>query len=147
MKRVFLAICALLGLPLLLASSLHFWRDPSWSSAFVVVGVLYYIYCFLRLILAGYQPWGLLGPSRVGEWLCLLLLPLTLLPLNAAYAIWQAEHYSPEPSMRRQRMTVTLGQHALSWLQELVGYMGPVLVLAAFGMGMAVLLLRLYSRR
>ncbi|WP_423836925.1 hypothetical protein [Stutzerimonas xanthomarina] len=31
----------------------------------------------------------------------------------------------------------------LAWLQELVGYLGPMLVLVAAGVGMALLLLRL----
>ncbi|HSC83812.1 MAG TPA: hypothetical protein VLC30_09375, partial [Pseudomonas sp.] len=133
MKLIFLLIWAVLSLLLLAASALYLWREPSVSSALSLFGVLYYAYCFLRLIFAAYRPWGLLGPSRVGDWLCLLLLPLTLLPLHTAYEIWQAEHYSPEPYTRRHRLSITLGQHALSWLQDLVGYPGPMLVLAVFG--------------
>lgn len=147
MKIVFLLIWAALSALSLAGACLYLWREPSVSSALVFSGVLYYAYCFLRLIFAAYRPWGLLGPSRVGDWLCLLLLPLTLFPLHAAYAIWQAEHYSPEPHARRQRLSITLGQHALSWLQDLVGYLGPVLVLATFGAGMAILLVRSYLRR
>ena len=73
MKVVFLVIWAVLSVLVLLLSTLYLWSEPSASSAFVLACTLYYIYCFLRLILAAYQPWGQLAPSRAGGWLCLLL--------------------------------------------------------------------------
>lgn len=144
MKVVFLVIWAVLSVLLLLLSALYLWRESSATGACIFAGTLYYIYCFLRLILAAYQPWGLLAPSRTGGWLCLLLLPLSLLPLHSAYQIWLAQNYTVEPYTRRKRLIADLGQHALSGLQDLVGYMGPVLVLGALGLCMATFLLRLY---
>lgn len=143
MKVVFLVIWAALSALLLLLSTLYLLKEPSASSAFVFVGTLYYIYCFVRLILAAYQPLSTLAPSHAGGWLCLLLLPLSLLPLHSAYQIWQAQHYSIETS-GRERLLTELGQHILSGLQDLAGYMGPVLVLGVLGLAMATFLLRLY---
>jgi hypothetical protein len=140
MKIVFLIIWAALSLLLLAASGLYLWRQPSVTSALVFSGVLYYAYCFLRLILAAYRPWGVLGPGRGGNWLCLLLLPLSLMPLHSAYQIWLAGGYTPEPQERRWRLSIELGQQALVGLQELVGYLGPVLLLSAAGLGMAAFL-------
>lgn len=144
MKVVFLVIWAVLSVLVLLLSTLYLWSEPSASSAFVLACTLYYIYCFLRLILAAYQPWGQLAHSRAGGWLCLLLLPLSLLPLHSAYQIYLAQNYTIEPYTRRKRLIADLGQHALSGLQDLVGYMGPMLVLGALGLAMATFLLRLY---
>lgn len=143
MKVVFLVIWAVLSVLVLLLSTLYLWSEPSASSAFVLACTLYYIYCFLRLILAAYQPWGQLAHSLAADWLCLLLLPLSLLPLHSAYQIWLAHNYTVEP-YRRRRLLTELGQHILSGLQDLVGYMGPVLVLGALGVAMATFLLRLY---
>ena len=144
MKWVFLSIWALLSALMLLLSTLFLWREASVAGGLLLLGSLYYAYCFLRLIVEAYRPWGLLGSSRTGEWVCLLLLPLALLPLHSAYRIWLAQGYTPEPQERRWRLSTELGQQVLVLLQDLLGYLGPVLLLGAIGLGIAALLLRLY---
>jgi hypothetical protein len=147
MKSFFLSIWALLSLPLGGLLGLHAWRELSWGNVFALFLLLYCAFCSLRLILAAYRPWGSLGRNRTGNWLCLLLLPLTLLPLHVAYRIWQQGIYIPGVHRGRHRITFELGQMGLSWLQDLVGFMGPVLALAALGILGASFLLNLYWRR
>lgn len=140
MKNFFLTIWALLSLLLTGAVLCELWSEPSFGSAFALLLAGYYNFCFFKLILAVYLPWGLLGPyRRAGYWLCLILLPLALIPLHAAYEVWERGAYVAVETSRR----TALLQHLLGWLQEVLGYLGPLLALCAFGLGMAVALLRL----
>lgn len=140
MKRFFLVIWGLLSLSLLGAVLRELWIDPSVYGTFGLLLAAYYSFCFLKLILAAYLPWGLLGAyRRAGYWLCLILLPLTLIPLHAAYEVWERGAYVAAQTSRR---TAVL-QHLLGWLQDALGYLGPLLALCALGIGMAVMLLRL----
>jgi hypothetical protein len=72
---------------------------------------------------------------------CLLLLPLSFWPLRSAYEIWQAGAYRLRDNGEVASLMIV--RPLLAWLQELVGYLGPMLVLVAAGVGMALLLLRL----
>ncbi|MGE4406183.1 hypothetical protein [Pseudomonas sp.] len=143
MKSIFFAIWALLSLLLGGAAILAALAKPSLGSGFVVLLISYCSFCLFQLIRAFYQPWGLLGPRRrTGYWLCLLLLPLALLPLQAAYEIWQQGAYVVEEG-ERMRFGIAVVRQGLVWLQELVGHLGPMLVLLALGVAIAVGLLRL----
>lgn len=140
MKRLFLVIWGLLSLSLSGAVLRELWIEPSYGDAFALLLTGYYSFCFLKLILAAYLPWGLLGSyRRAGYWICLILLPLALIPLHAAYEVWERGAYVAAETSRR---TAVL-QHLLNWLQDALGYFGPLLALCAFGLGMAVMLLRL----
>lgn len=141
MKKLFFATWALLSLLLMGATLRAVWIAPSLANGFFLLLVGYYAICFFQLIRAAYQPWGLLGPRRrTGYWICLVLIPLTLLPLKAAYEIWEQGAYVTDPDADGRRFGVLV--RLLVWLQELVGHLGPLLVLATFGLGMALLLLR-----
>ncbi|EXF42568.1 hypothetical protein BAY1663_05031 [Pseudomonas sp. BAY1663] len=143
MKSIFFAIWALLSLLLGGVAILAALAEPGLSSGFFVLLTAYYAFCFFQLIRAFYQPWGLLGPRRrTGYWLCLLLLPLALLPLHAAYEIWQQGAYVVEDT-GRMRFSIAVVRQGLVWLQELVGHLGPMLVMLALGVTIAVGLLRL----
>lgn len=143
MKICFLLVWGLLSLVLTGAVVRELWLDPSWGSAFALLLIVYCSVCFFQLIRAAYRPWGLLGPRRrSGYWACLMMLPLTLLPLRAAYDIWQAGAYRLD-DVEKPRLSLMVFHQLLVWLQELVGYLGPMLVLVAAGVGMALLLLRL----
>lgn len=144
MKTFFFLAWGLLSLSLAGAVVRELWLDPSWGSAFALLLLAYYIFCFFQLIRAAYRPWGLLGPRRrSGYWVCLVLLPLTFLPLRAAYEIWDTGMYRLDADSQETRLSLLLFRQLLVWLQELVGYLGPMLVLLAVGLGMALLLLRL----
>ena len=118
------------------------WFAPSWINALALLLPTYYSVCFFQLIRAAFRPWGLLGPRRrSGFWVCLLLLPLSLWPLRSAYEIWQAGAYRLRDNGEVASLMIV--RPLLAWLQELVGYLGPMLVLVAAGVGMALLLLRL----
>ncbi|AHL77262.1 hypothetical protein CH92_20130 [Stutzerimonas stutzeri] len=142
MKLFFLLVWGLLSLSLNGAVVRELWLAPSWGSAFGLLLIAYYSVCFFQLIRAAYRPWGLLGPRRrSGYWVCLVLLPLALWPLRSAYDIWQAGAYRLDAA--EPRLSLMVFRQLLIWLQELVGYLGPILVLVAAGVGVALLLLRL----
>lgn len=142
MKSFFLFAWALLTLALAGAAGRELWLDLSWRNAFAVLLINYYSFCCFQLIRTAYRPWGLLGPRRrSGYWVCLLLLPFCFWPLRAAYEIWLAGAYGLRDDGDEARLMIV--RPLLVWLQELVGYLGPMLVLVAAGVGMALLLLRL----
>lgn len=115
------------------------WEAPNLNNGFCLLLVGYYAFCCLQLIRAFFRPWGLLGPRRrTGYWLCLLLLPLALLPLRTAYEIWLQEAYRSDSGV-----SGLLGDGVLVWLQDLLGYAGPMLLLLAISTAIAVSLLRL----
>lgn len=143
MKNIFYAAWALLSLLALAVTVIAAWMKPGWDSGFLVLLAGFYVFCFFQLIRTCYQPWGLLGPRRrVGYWLCLILLPLALLPLQAAYEVWERGAYVVEDD-ERVRLTVALVRQGLLGLQEQVGHAGPMLVMLALGVGMTVMLVRL----
>ena len=77
---------------------------------------------------------GLLGAyRRAGYWLCLILLPLTLIPLHAAYEIWQ------QGRLRRGRSLAVLlsGCTCCSAGCRTPSVTSPLLVLCAVGIGLA----------
>lgn len=140
MKKTFLVSWALLSLLLIGLVLRELWVDPSFASVFALGMAGYYSFCFFKLILAAYMPWGLLGSyRRAGYWLYLILLPMTLIPLHSAYEVWVRGAYVAAQTSRR---TAVL-QQVLGWLQDAIGYLGPLLALGAFGLCMAVVLLRL----
>ncbi|VXC05419.1 hypothetical protein [Pseudomonas sp. 9Ag] len=142
MKSFFLIVWALLSLTATGFVARELWIAPSWINALALLLPAYYSLCFFQLIRAAFRPWGLLGPRRRGGfWVCLLLLPLCLWPLRSAYEIWQAGAYGLRDDGDEARLMIV--RPLLAWLQELVGYLGPMLVLVAAGVGMALLLLRL----
>jgi len=140
MRTFFLLLWGTLSLFISTAALRELWLAPSVASGFALLLVVYYIVCFFQLIRAAYLPWGLLGAyRRSGYWLCLILLPLTLIPLYAAYQIWEQGGYvAVEASLHNEWLHLLLG-----WLQGALGYLGPLLVLGALGVGMALMLLRL----
>lgn len=139
MRTFFLLLWGVLSLTISTAALRELWLAPSLRSGFVLLLVVYYIFCFFQLIRAAYLPWGLLGAyRRSGYWLCLILLPLTLIPLHAAYRIWQQGGYVPA-----QGSQLVAWHQLLGWLQDALGYLGPLLVLCALGFGLALMLLRL----
>lgn len=138
MKYVFLTIWAVLFLPLGCVASLGLWRSPgSYQSYLLIAGVAYAAVCSFKLIQEGYRSRALFGSSNVGFWLCLLLLPLCLLPLYGAYETWLQGIYVPSSSGRKTYLSSLL----LEGLQALVGHWGPIIVLLAFGLGMMFFLL------
>ncbi|MCW3147533.1 hypothetical protein N8H22_02800 [Stutzerimonas stutzeri] len=144
MKRIIFVIWGVLSLLLGAAALLELLQAPSLARGLALLLVVYCSFCVLQFLRTAYQPWGLLGPRRrCGYWLCLLLLPLTLLPLHSAFEIWQQGAYIANPAAPGWRFSVAFGRQLLVWLQELIGYVGPLLVLLAIGVGTAVLLLRL----
>lgn len=139
MKRLCLAIWAALSLLLGGVAAQALWEEPGLENGFYLLLVAYYVFCCLQLILAFFRPWGLLGPQRrTGYWLCLILLPLALLPLSTAYEIWQQGAYRAEAGE-----SSFLGDGVLVWLQEALGYAGPMLLLMAISLAVAISLLRL----
>lgn len=143
MKIIFYAVWALLSLLALGVTTIAAWMKPGWANGFLVLLAGFYAFCFFQLIRACYQPWGLLGPRRrVGYWLCLILLPLALLPLQAAYEVWEQGAYVVQDD-GRVRLTLALVRQGLLGLQEQFGHAGPMLVMLAFGVGMMVVLVRL----
>lgn len=144
MKSFFLIVWALLSLALTGAVGRELWLAPSWTNMFALLLIAYYCVCFFQLIRAAYRPWGLLGPRRrSGYWVCLVLLPLCFWPLRSAYEIWRAGAYRLGADVAEHRLNLMIVRQLLAWLQELVGYLGPMLVLVVIGVGMALLLLRL----
>jgi len=143
MKIFFYAVWVLVSVLLGGLVVFSVWTKPGWGSGLLLVLVGYYAFCFFQLIRACYQPWGLLGPRRRGGyWFCLILLPLALLPLQAAYEVWEQGAYVVAGD-GRVRLSLALVREGLLGLQELVGHAGPMLVMLAFGMAMMVGLLRL----
>lgn len=143
MRGFFYVVWALLSLLVVGVAGFAAWGQPGWASGFFVLLAGYYAFCFFQLIRTCYQPWGLLGPRRRGGyWLCLILLPLALLPLQAAYEVWERGSYVVEDD-GRVRLTLALMREGLLGLQELVGHTGPMLVMLVFGLGMIVGLVRL----
>jgi hypothetical protein len=142
MKSFFLIVWAVLSLTATGFVARELWFAPSWINALALLLPTYYSVCFFQLIRAAFRPWGLLGPRRrSGFWVCLLLLPLSFWPLRSAYEIWQAGAYRLRDNGEVASLMIV--RPLLAWLQELVGYLGPMLVLVAAGVGMALLLLRL----
>ncbi|MCQ4294414.1 hypothetical protein NAU58_02370 [Pseudomonas stutzeri] len=140
MRTFFLLLWGMLSLMISTAALRELWLAPSAASGFALLLVVYYIVCFFQLIRAAYLPWGLMGAyRRSGYWLCLILLPLTLIPLHAAYQIWEQGGYVAVEMSRRAEWLHQL----LGWLQDALGYLGPLLVLCALGVGLALMLLRL----
>lgn len=138
MKYVFLTIWAVLFLPLGGVASLGLWRSPgSYQSYLLIAGVAYAAVCSFKLIQEGYRSRALFGSSKVGFWLCLLLLPLCLLPLYGAYETWLQGIYVPSSSGRKTYLSSLL----LEGLQALVGHWGPIIALLVFGLGMLFFLL------
>jgi hypothetical protein len=143
MKNIFFAIWALLSLLLGGAVIVAALAKPGLGNGFFVLLTGYYSLCFFQLIRASYRPWGLLGPRRrSGYWLCLILLPLALLPLQAAYEVWKKGAYIVEDT-DRMRFGIAVVRQGLIWLQELVGHAGPMLVMLVFGLAITVSLVRL----
>ncbi len=117
MRTFFLLLWGALSLFISTAALRELWLAPSVASGFALLLVVYYIVCFFQLI----------------------LLPLTLIPLYAAYQIWEQGGYvAVEASLHTEWLHLLLG-----WLQDALGYLGPLLVLGALGVGMALMLLRL----
>lgn len=144
MKTFIYLLWGLLSVSLAAAALGLFVLEPSLVRGFVLLLLAYYVFCFFQLIRTAFLPWGLLGPRRrCGYWICLLLLPLALWPMTLAYDIWKAGGYRVDTSGEGVRTSVLIFRQVLVWLQELVGYVGPMLVLVAMGLGMALLLLRL----
>lgn len=143
MKKLFFVTWGVFSL-LLAGVAIHsVWLRPSLASGVFLLLVGYYAFCFFELIRAAFQPWGLLGPRRrCGYWVCLILLPLALVPLKSAYQVWERGAYVIGPDA-----SVGLGDSfilkLLVWLQELLGYIGPLMALLAIGLGVALVLLRL----
>lgn len=139
MKRLCLAIWAALSLLLGGMAAQALWEAPSWSNGFYLLLVGYCAFCCLQLIRAFFRPWGLLGPRRrAGYWLCLLLLPVTVLPLRSAYQIWLQGAYRSDSGE-----SILLGEPVFVWLEGLLGYVGPMLLLLAISAAIAISLLRL----
>ncbi len=139
MKRLCLAIWAALSLLLGGLAAQALWEAPSLSNGCYLLLVGYYAFCFLQLIRAFFRPWGLLGPRRrTGYWLCLILLPLALLPLRVAYEIWLEGAYRSATGD-----SGLLSDGVLVWLQDLLGYVGPMLLLLAISAAIAISLLSL----
>ena len=144
MKTVFLSIWGLLSLSLAGATLRELWLDLSLGSACAFLLVFYFSFCSFQLIGAAYQPWGLLGPRRrTGYWVCLLMVPLALAPVRMAYDIWEAGAYQLDTNDQGTGLGLLLFRQLLVWLQDLVGYVGPMLALTTTGVGMVFLLLRL----
>lgn len=132
MQKLFYLLWALCSLGLGGLAVTNLWLRPGAPSLFALALVIYYAFCFFGLIRAAFLPWGLLGRHRrSGYWLCLLLLPLALVPLQVAYRVWQAEGYLAVDPL-----------HRAAWLQGALGYLGPLLLLGSLGLGMAAVLLR-----
>jgi hypothetical protein len=144
MKTVFLLLWGLISLLLAGAALRELWVEPSLAGSFAFLLILYCSFCFFQLIRAAYRPWGLLGPRRTaGYWVCLLMVPLALFPLRMAHDIWEAGAYRLDVNAQESRLSLLVFRQLLAWLQDLVGYIGPMLVLVLIGLGMALLLLRL----
>lgn len=139
MQKLFYLLWALCSLGLGGLAVTNLWLRPGAPSLFALALVIYYAFCFFGLIRAAFLPWGLLGRHRrSGYWLCLLLLPLALVPLQVAYRVWQADGYLAVDPLHRAAWLHPL----LGWLQGALGYLGPLLLLGSLGLGMAALLLR-----
>lgn len=138
MKYVFLTIWAVLFVPLGCLATLVWWRNPSiYEGYLLIAGVAYAALCSFKLIQEGYRPKALFAPSNAGFWLCLLVLPLCLLPLYSAYETWLQGVYVASTSGRRTYLSNLL----LEGLQALVGHWGPIIALSALGLGMLFCLL------
>lgn len=138
MKYVFLTIWAVLFVPLGCLASLILWRNPSnYQGYLFVAGVFYTAFCSFKLIQEGYRPRALFASGTAGFWLCLLFLPLCLLPLYGAYETWLEGVYVPSSSGHRTYLSNLL----LEGLQALFGYWGPVIALLVLGLGMLFCLL------
>ncbi|SHL05932.1 hypothetical protein SAMN05216288_0941 [Pseudomonas punonensis] len=121
-------------------AALAIYRSPASLGAYLMLLAFSFIsLCTLRLIQEGYRPAYARGANRLGFWLGLLLLPLTLLPLHSAYETWQRGAYvASSYDGHRTRLVGVV----LEMLQHWVGHWGPIFVLVFFSLSMAVLLWR-----
>ena len=121
-------------------AALAIYRAPASLGAYLMLLAFGFIsLCTLRLIQEGYRPAYARGASRLGFWLGLLLLPLTLLPLHSAYETWLRGSYVASSTGHRTRLL----QLVLEVLQQWGGHWGPIFALVFCSLSMAVLLWRL----
>lgn len=138
MKYFFLSLWFVFAATTLPFSIYAIYRAPASIGPYMVfLGCGFIALCTLRLIQEGYRTPYFSGKSRLGFWLGLLLLPLTLLPLHSAYQTWQRGYYLA-PETRRGRLL----HLALESLQQWVGPWGPILVQVAFALVIALLLVK-----
>lgn len=143
MKFVFLTIWTLLFLPLGAFTLMAVWRSPSNYSSYLIFGGIAYVgFCSLRLIQESYRPRDLFASSNAGYWLCLLLLPLCLLPLLGAYKTWQQGVYVPSSSGNRTYLSSLL----LEGAQALVGHWGPIVLMLIAGVGSLIFFLNVIQK-
>jgi len=143
MKNVFLTIWWLFLLLLGPLAVLMAWdRSGDWRSYLFLGVVAHILLCTWQLIREGYRSPALLGESTTGFWLCLLLLPLNLMPLHAAYQAWARGVYVAGESSGGSRWIGML----LESLQDLVGPWGPIAVMLGVGIGGSLLLLWALTR-
>ncbi|WP_373386688.1 hypothetical protein [Pseudomonas alcaligenes] len=138
MKYVFLTIWWLFLLLVGPLVVLMAWDRPGdWRSYLSLGVVVHLLLCTWHLIREGYRSPALLGERNTGFWLCLLLLPLSLMPLHAAYQTWSRGFYVAGESSGRSRWIGKL----LELLQDLVGHWGPIAVMLSVGLGCSLFLL------
>lgn len=138
MKYVFLTVWALVFVPLGWFTSVAMWKNPgSYQAYLFLAGFAYVGFCSFRLIQEGYRPKGLFESGNAGLWVCLLLLPLCMLPLHGAYETWQRDVYVPSSSGRRTYLSSLL----LEGLQTLVRHWGPIIVMLVVCLATLVFLL------
>jgi hypothetical protein len=143
MKVVFLMIWALLFLPLGGFTLMAIGKTPSnYWSYLILSGITYVGFCSWRLIQESYRPRDLFEPSNAGYWLCLLLLPLCLLPLLGAYKTWQQGVYVSSSSGNRTYLSSLL----LEGVQALVGHWGPIVLMLVAGVGSLMFLLNVIQQ-
>ena len=143
MKFVFLTIWMLLFLPLGGFTLMAIGKNPSnYWSYLILSGITYVGFCSWRLIQESYRPRDLFESSSAGYWLCLLLLPLCLLPLQAAYKTWEQGVYVPSSSGRRTYLSSLL----LEGLQALVGHWGPIALMLTAGGASLIFLLKVMQQ-
>ena len=141
MKKFFLALWWWFVLIMGSLAAYMLYRKPfSLAPYLVLAGTAFFALCTFKLIQEGYRPWGLLGESRTGFWLSLLLLPLTLLPLLSAYEVWQQGIYIADES-RSHRLFNVLLTWGLELLQKLFGYWGPIVAMVLTSLCMSSILL------
>lgn len=139
MKYVFLAIWWLVAAPLVGFSLYAVWKTPALGSLAFLAGSTFLALCTWQMIREGYRSKALLGRSRLGYWAGLLLLPFSLMPLYAAYQVWELGVYTPDYSGLSRGRLITL---LLDLLQQVTGPWGPIAVMAAVGLLGPFLLIR-----